>query len=369
MIPIQPLSDHLMPRFASVPVLARLSAMIPMVALRVPDPGDDSRWKDHAIGDRVFRIVQPVTLTPYASAAPCSARCRFCSETLIEKETAKPSSALRPGHRYFDGLQTALRQLAGLPLSYSLSGLETTDDPEWMAAVLDLLQAHADRSPVQERVLYTNAAGLGHPGHGGYLRNRLAAFGIDWIELSRHHFDETVNQSIMRFRAGVSVRSQPHFEETLRHLIRFAPVKLVCIVQHGGIDSAEAVMRYLDWAIALGVGTVIFREFSKLDRRYADNVTARYIAAARVPVDRLLEQCLEYAAFSALFSFERITEGYYFWNLVGRYRGIEVVFEASDYALMHRQHDSGRVYKLVYHANGNLCAGWNPERHVLFSAG
>lgn len=34
---------------------------------------------------------------------------------------------------------------------------------------------------------------------------------------------------------------------------------------------------------------------------------------------------------------------------------------------MHAQHGSGDVYKLVFHANGNLCADWNPERHVLFA--
>ncbi len=358
-----------MPRLVAAPVLARLPEKVPLVAYRAPDPMDDSRWKEHVIGGNTCRVAQPVTFTPYASAEPCSARCRFCSETLIERRDAKPSSALRPGSDYAASLQAALAQLTGLPLSYSLSGLETTDDPAWMMGMLDVLEDHAQCSPVHERVLYTNAAGLGHPQHGAHLVRRLVSFGIDWIELSRHHFEETANQSIMRFRTKVAIRSQQHFEETLDHLVSHIPVKLVCIVQQGGVDSVQSVMRYLDWARRLGVGSVIFREFSGLDDSYRENVTTRYIASSRVSVGTLLEQCLDQEAFSTQFRFERVTEGYYFWNLVGRYQGTEVVFEASDYTLMHRQHDSGRVYKLVFHANGNLCADWNPERHVLFRAG
>ncbi len=365
-IPIRSMTDGLVLRLASASVLARLPVHVPVVACRAPDLADDRRWRHHAIDGRTFQVAQPVTFTPYASAAPCSARCRFCSETLIEKAPGKPSSSLRPGKEYFDRLRTALRQLSGLPLSYSLSGLETTDDPEWMRGTLDVLQEHARRSPVQDRVLYTNGTGLAHPLHGEHLIDCLVSFGIDWIEFSRHHFDESANQSIMRFRVGVAVQSQQQFINTLRRLVARVPVKLVCIVQRGGIDSVNDVMRYLDWAHELGVDTVIFREFSKLDESYASNVTSRYINSTRIPVDALLEQCLHQKAFTDLISFERATEGYYFWNLVGRYRGLEVVFEASDYALMHRQHDSGRVYKLVFHANGNLCADWNPERHVLF---
>jgi hypothetical protein len=83
----------------------------------------------------------------------------------------------------------------------------------------------------------------------------------------------------------------------------------------------------------------------------------------------LLEQCLARQDFTDRFAPEQVTEGYYFWNLIGRYGDMRVTFEASDYGRMHRQHGSGDVYKLVFHANGKLCADWNPERHVLFTAG
>ncbi|WP_256078638.1 radical SAM protein [Massilia sp. YIM B04103] len=367
-IPIQPLTGELAAQLVAAPVLAKLPATVPTVAYRAPAAMDDKRWRTHTIGERNYRIAQPVTFTPYASAKPCSARCRFCSESLIEKAATKPSSSLRPGSAYFDNLRAALRELAGLPISYSLSGLETTDDPEWMRQMLDALQRHAESSPVNDRVLYTNGSGLAHAAHGAALIERLAAFGLDWVELSRHHHREDTNQSIMRFRSGVEVRQQERFAAMLQRLSGRMPVKLVCIVQAGGVATAGDALDYLGWARNLGVEAVVFREFSQLDDSYRDNVTSRYIAGTRIPMAGLLEQCLNQPEFATQFGFEQVTEGYYFWNLIGRYRGMRVTFEASDYALMHRQHGSGNVYKLVFHANGNLCAGWNPERHILFSS-
>jgi len=34
---------------------------------------------------------------------------------------------------------------------------------------------------------------------------------------------------------------------------------------------------------------------------------------------------------------------------------------------MHAHEDSGHVYKLVFHPNAHLCAGWQPDHHVLWS--
>ncbi|MFX7620792.1 hypothetical protein ABTJ52_20545, partial [Acinetobacter baumannii] len=90
---------------------------------REPDQDDARRWRRWEIGGRTVQIAQPVTFTPYASAQPCSARCRFCSETL--DEGGPHAAALRPGPQYGAQLRQALAALRGLPLSWSLSGLET----------------------------------------------------------------------------------------------------------------------------------------------------------------------------------------------------------------------------------------------------
>ncbi|KAF1045479.1 MAG: hypothetical protein GAK35_01350 [Herbaspirillum frisingense] len=307
-------------------------------------------------------VAQPVTFTPYASSRPCSARCRFCSETLADG--GAHAAGLRPRADYFDRLRAALAALRGLPLSYSLSGLETTDDAAWMLAMLDALQEHAGRSPVENSVLYSNGAGFAGS-VGGRLIERLHGFGLDWIELSRHHFAAGANQAIMRFRDGQTIAAQACFEDTLAQLSRQLVVKLVCIVQQGGVADLASLKAYLDWAAQQGVGAVILREFSQLGPTYRDNVTARYIASARVAMDDLLAACLADPEFTAHSRLRHATSGYYFWNVVLDFRGMEITFEASDYTRMHHRHDSGRVYKLVFHANGNLCSGWDPRRNVL----
>lgn len=346
-------------------LLTRLAPGILHTILRAPDLDDSSRWVQHVIGDQLHVLAQPITFTPYAAAKPCSARCLFCSENLRRFGAETSASSLRIGEHYFRQLQDALDQLRGLPMAYSLSGLEMTDDPEWMIALLDELARHATHSPIHERVLYSNAAGLTERKNQHSLIQKIIDFDMSWIEISRHHFDEHKNQTIMRFRDEIDVRHQAVFERTVRQLSASVPIKLVCIVQRGGIDSAEAIAAYIRWAMTLGVTTVIFRQLSTLDASYKSNATARYITRNQVSIQDLLRSYVQQKP-SLPIAWQRSTDGYYFWNIAGRIKNTEVIFESADYGEMHRFHNSGRIYKLVMHANGNLCAGWDPEQHVLW---
>lgn len=335
---------------------------------RLPPDDDATRWVSHVIGGRRHRVAQPITFTPYAAARPCSARCRFCSENLRETDAGHAAATLRPRVDYFDALRGALAQLRGLPLSYSLSGLETTDDADGCLRMLDALHAAARGGvPVAERVLYSNGAGFAQA-HGDALIDAFARFDLSWVELSRHHPDAVRNQTIMRFRTGEPIADGDAFAAVAHRLRDRFPLRLVCLVQRGGIDDADGVAAYLRWAATLGAGTVIFREFSRLDDGYRDNATRRYLDAARVPMPALVDAVLASPLRALLTPVER-TAGYYFDNLRLRHHdGFDVVFEASDYARMHARHASGALYKLVFHANGRLCGGWSPDRDVLWEA-
>lgn len=336
---------------------------------RLPPADEAARWHALQLGGpqgRRLRLALPITFTPYASARPCSARCTFCSENLRPLRSVTPAALLRPASDYFDGLQRALHALRGVPLSWSLSGLESTDDAAWLLCLLAHLQAaEEDGIPVQERVLYTNGAGFAQA-QGAALMDALQRFGLSWIELSRHHQDGARNQAIMRFRPGEPIAAQPCFESVAQTLAARFALRLICLVQQDGVDSPEAVADYLRWAARCGAKTVILREFSRLDAGYRDNATARHLQAARVPMAPLLRACLADARLGGLWEPLSLTQGYYFQNLRVRMPdGLEVVFEWSDYAAMHQRHASGDVYKLVYFANGQLCAGWDPAHEVL----
>ena len=374
---MQPGSELPRRRFASVDpetlplssasrLFARLRGQVPRLLLRTPDGRADS-WVEATIAGRRWRCAQPLTFTPYASVRPCSARCRFCSETLRPLEGGTAAASLRPGADYFTALQAALAELRGVPLSYSLSGLEMTDDPDWLLQLLQVLdQAAGSGVQVAERVLYSNGAGFAGT-RGPALVAALQRFGLSWLELSRHHDDAAANAPIMRFRDGETIADGAIFEAVARQLAAALPLKLVCIVQRGGIDDAAGVARYIDWATRVcGARTVIFREFSRLGDGYRVTGSHRYIDAHRIGIDALLEDCMDASWWGGLEPLE-VTEGYYFWNLRMRdAAGNTIVFESSDYTAMQARHDSGDLYKLVFFANGRLCSGWQPDRDLVW---
>ncbi|KWF63260.1 hypothetical protein [Burkholderia pseudomultivorans] len=291
-IPLVPVADAngVAPLVARSRAFGALAERFAWLALREPPAGDRARWHAHQLGARTIRFAQPLTFTPYAAAQPCSARCRFCSETLVDDTVSGP-----------------------------------------------MLPA-------------------------------LAGFGLSWLEWSRHHDRDDVNQSIMRFRPGQPVMRDAAFETAFAAARAHFPVKLVCIVQRGGIETPADVLRYLDRARALGASTVIFREFSVLPDTYRHNATRRYIDRARIAIDALLLACVADPGFSARCEPIALTGGYYFWNARWAHRdGFEVVFETSDYGAMREHELRDAVYKLVFHPNGNLCAGWQPTRDILWS--
>jgi len=319
---------------------------------------------------RTFAL--PITLTPFASVSPCSARCRFCSETLVHRDARTLSATLRPGVDYHHRLSRALDALTGLPLGVSLSGLEATDDADWLAATLSALTDFEHRATVESKVLYSNGAGLARETTGARLIPLLATYGLTRIELSRHHPDAARNQAIMRFRPDKPIAAKPSFERTVRDLRAAGiPLRLVCILQSGGVDSAAEIREYLNWAQGLGIDDVVFRELSRLGDLYLANRPKRYIDARRVVLEDLLDALWPVNRAEPIdFTPHILTDGYYYWNLESRWHnGMKVTFETSDYEVMKARHGSDAIYKLVFHANGNLCGDWDPDREVLLHTG
>src|SRR5690606_15518097 len=120
--------------------------------------------------------------------------------------------------------------------------------------------------------------------------------------------------ALMRFRPGETVADAIAFGALAQKLVARLPLRLVCLLQRGGVDDADGVADYLRWARTLGADTVIFREFSRLDPRYRDNATRRYIDAERVDITAVLDACRRTPWWSSL-TVETITRGYYFDNL------------------------------------------------------
>jgi hypothetical protein len=328
------------------------------------------RILSYAIGGQRRKISQPITFTPFASVQPCSARCLFCSETLLHKESSLLSASLRPLSDYFVGLEEALEALRALPMSFSLSGLESTDQADWLERLLETLQRHEEAGGlVEEKVLYSNAAGLARETTGDRLLPRLAEASLTRMEVSRHHHRQEQNDQIMRFRQGQPIRKQAVFERALQDILAAAiPLRLVCVLQSLGVASVGDLWAYVAWAESLGVRDIVFREFSRLHDEYKENQTYRNIEENRIVLEDLLQEILRLGIPEGS-EWVRITAGYYYWNLeLKTAQGTRVTFETSDYKEMKKRHRSDVLYKLVYHANGNLCGDWDPKREIIWQA-
>lgn len=298
-----------------------------------------------------------LTFTPFASERPCSGRCIFCSETLQHREQKRMSASLRPSPRYFHQLQSALDDLRILPMGLSLSGLEQTDDADFFEGIMDSIAAHRQSGgAIRDVVLYSNGAGLARSTTGGRLLPRLAE--VTRVELSRHSNVQSRNDAIMRFRPEVPVAAQAVFEDVVRDAAALTHVRLVCVVQHGGVD-ALTLMSYLRWAAQLGVKDVVFRELSRLGDTYRANRTLRLVEERRIGIEGLFESV--HHELELL----HVVDGYYYWNVACAFEGMRVTFEVADYIQMKTEHASEVVQKLVFHADGTLGADWDPDREVL----
>lgn len=240
----------------------------------------------------------------------------------------------------------------------SLSGLEQTDDADFFEGILDAIGAHQDTGgAIRDVVLYSNGAGLVRETTGARLLPRLAE--VTRIEFSRHSDRQDRNDAIMRFRPGVAVAAQDAFEQAVRDAQEHTHVRLVCVVQHGGVDDAETVMSYLRWAASLGVKDVVFRELSRIGTKYRENRTLRLVEERRTSIESLLQ------GVHAKLSLQHVVDGYYYWNVAASLGDMRVTFEVADYTQMKQRHGSGVVHKLVFHADGTLGADWDPDREVL----
>lgn len=307
------------------------------------------------------QFMSPITFTPYASSKPCSARCWFCSENLKMDSASQSAANIRPNNDYHLNLKRALNAVKGLPVGLSMSGLEITDDRAWLLETISVISEwEREGGSWMEKSAYTNGAGL--VGEAGkYMIEKLASLNFDRVELSRHHFDSKINQKIMRFRVGEAIQNKVEFRDTLHAMQKCMPVTLVCIVQKGGVESHADVDAYIHWAKRLGVQKVIFRALCEVSDSYVNNNVFRMIRKRRIEIEDIINNWVNVKSVPII----RVINGYYFWNVSFDLGELDVVFERSDYGLMNTSHQSNVIRKLVFFANGNLCADWNPDSRVL----
>jgi molybdenum cofactor biosynthesis enzyme MoaA len=309
---------------------------------------------------RPFQIYANANLSIY-SGQPCNAACSFCVEEIRPAsrgiELASQKSHVDSDVRYFGRLEEVLSVLRPLSLSVSVTGGEPSKD-----ARLPQILRTIKRCNMRKRTVTTNGSGL--------LDVRGDRRVIDWIAWARcnhlnisvAHPDRDRNAQLMRLRDALTVSELKDVVEIVsRHGVR---VRLSCVLLRSGIGTFAEVCRYLDFAQALGVDNVIFRQLMTTDpATHLTNGVVRFSSSERVPLEPLLDQISS----DPRFAFTRQILGYYYYVEVWRYRSLDVVFEQADLAQLEKvkRHSPDCVHEMVFHPNAVLSSTWQPWDGLL----
>lgn len=339
-------------------------------------------------GTNTFRVYDNANFSVY-SGQTCNAKCPFCVEELRplsrgrelgEQKRSQPDDAV-----YFSALSRALKAVATLRPSVSITGGEPSLDPR-LPRILRMLRDVGAR----KLTMTTNASGLLRVLDDGedVLAHVLNAQ-PKHLNISRAHPDEATNQRIMAIRPF-------HTNEQLHHVINRTResqtrVRLSCVLLRGHTETLQDCINYLEWAASIGVDNVVFRQLMQVDSStVADNYVTRYSKQSRAPMGPILEAIRPGSPRSARgisrgisrekchprFEFLRQVLGYYYYVEVYRFQSkhgpVDVCIEGADLAKIEadklRPNRADIVHELVFHPDGALSSSWQPWDGVLLEA-
>lgn len=218
-----------------------------------------------------------ISFLPIANA--CQARCAFCfSKASISSDQthAKPD-----WQAMGDWLDLALAR--GAERAVITGGGEPTLLPP--AALRQLVSQCGTR--FEKVVLITNAHQLATLPEAERLDDLGALYdvGLRVLAISRHHADAMRNERLMRLHTPVEAVVQSWRERQARWpLLR---LRLICVVQKGGVDSEIEIERYLTWAASLGVEEICFKELyvsTSTESMYHDREANTWSRQNQVPL-------------------------------------------------------------------------------------
>ena len=299
------------------------------------------------VGDKEYRVHPNVNL--YVNPSPrCNARCAFCiarSDVPIDRENN--------GKEYLRRFEASLKFLRkqGIDHTALVLGGEPTIDRK-LPMILDLLKRYKVRDPV----ITTN---------GSYLKNWVREINdstLAHINISRHHYLDAENRSIMGSKTAPTTKD---LKEVLGRIDRRISIRLNANLIKGGIDSAEGVTRFLDWAIDLGVAHIAFSQLATLPEEggLVAKSVVKYSSAHRVSIGPILDAIRRDQRFRRIKVASGSHYNYEVWTYKTSRGEATVVFKDIDMNKIDL--DSSFIDDLIFHPNATLGGSWNPKERIL----
>ncbi|RKE22826.1 radical SAM protein [Streptomyces sp. TLI_171] len=206
----------------------------------------------HDSVQRRYAELRPRSVSVLPVASACQAKCSFCFSAASISADQPPARV--PWDTVASWLERA--RTAGAERAVITGGGEPTILP--FDQQLRLVSACSATFP--KVVLITNGHTLAKGGPGERA-DRLAALsdaGLGVLAVSRHHQDDAVSARLMMLDTPVA--SLVDAWRTGRDRWPGLRLRLICVLQHGGVADEAGIAAYLSWAAALGVEEVCFKE-------------------------------------------------------------------------------------------------------------
>jgi len=173
----------------------------------------------------------------------CNATCPFC----IAETVGRTSGPL-----FFDGLEYTLELVEKLNGTIQVVGGEPMISRR-LTGILELMEDYRFH-----RVVVNTNGTITDPG----IFDKMKRAGVTHVNLSRHHYDENLNQKIMNIRPKLDNDKFRGVVDAIKNTGVHVRVQ-ACLIK-GYIDSLPEIVNYLDWCKSIGVNDVSFSQMFPL---------------------------------------------------------------------------------------------------------
>jgi organic radical activating enzyme len=199
-----------------------------------------------------FEQIRPRSISFLPIAMACQARCPFCfSKASISSDQLQAKVDWNRVSRWLEraraqGAERAVITGGGEPTLLPRASLERliAESAEYFDKVVLITNGHVLAiAPEAERIERLEA---------------LYRAGLRVLAMSRHHHDAANNEQLMQLATPAEQLMASWREQRVRWpQLR---LRLICVLQRGGVEDRATLERYLDWAAAHGVEEICFKE-------------------------------------------------------------------------------------------------------------
>ncbi len=295
----------------------------------------------------------------------CNADCQFCIAHLryLHDGVSYHKPFIADHDVYLNRLMEAMHSVQNVNPSISITGGEPTISKR----LPDILRAVSQEGS-RKRTITTNGTGLGFKvdNSSDTIMDRLIEYRLEHLNISRAHYQTNTNNRIMKMADHLlSDGELREYIQTAKNAV-IRP-RLSCALLKEGIGTVDAMLRYLDWADSIGVDNVIFRQLMDFGTQ-AQGAIPIYCEQNVVRLEPIWE---ELDSRNIMTLYHQVL-GYYYYVEVRKFGTIDVASEMADLNLItpQLQRFSAEIgkpcaFEMVYHPNGQLCAGWREEHNVM----